>query len=259
MGTVDCDLCVRHEDCDRAGIPKSMCFDFVPYPAEAVATVYSTPEGDKELEGVDETWDATMEQLDNMAEATIRFIDKNWACCEPASELPSPVDTKKILDSGSRREVATAVFDEMSDIDKSIKARFDYLFQKHINEVMKMISDKKNAKIDDLVEPLPGEDNWPEETILDEAARLTSQDRQATYDHPRPNHERIARLWNAYLDNRPDTTAALTPDDCMFMQILVKIARDQFAKKRDSIVDIAGYARCIEKNRAIAGIEGYAK
>lgn len=85
------------------------------------------------------------------------------------------------------------------------------------------------------------------ETILDAAKRLTSNDRQADYDHPTPNHERIAALWNAYLAIRKDSRSPISAADVATMMILLKIARNVFKPKEDSIIDIAGYARCLAK------------
>ena len=90
-------------------------------------------------------------------------------------------------------------------------------------------------------------------TILDEAAAVTAGPRQRDYDHPLPNHRRIARLWNAFVQSRRDPAAEISPEDVahmmILMMILVKIARDQFAPKRDNLIDIAGYARCLEQMR----------
>lgn len=98
----------------------------------------------------------------------------------------------------------------------------------------------------------------PSETILDEAARLTSGPRQRDYDHPKPNHERIARLWNAYIKCRKHPGSDLDAQDVARMMILLKIARDVFTPKRDSLTDICGYARCIERMRATSGDGKYA-
>ena len=87
------------------------------------------------------------------------------------------------------------------------------------------------------------------ENVLQEADQLTSKDRMESYDHPLPNHERIAALWNAYLTGRPDQLLPLAPDEICHMMILVKLSRDMFCPKRDNLVDIAGYARCIERIR----------
>jgi predicted nucleotidyltransferase len=90
-----------------------------------------------------------------------------------------------------------------------------------------------------------------QESILEEAQRLTSGDRQRDYDSPKPNHERIARLWNAYLAIRRDPAGPLSPSDVATMMILLKVVRNAHTPKRDSMVDIAGYARCLAK------IEGF--
>jgi hypothetical protein len=88
------------------------------------------------------------------------------------------------------------------------------------------------------------ESNNPTESILDEAIRVTSGDRRRDYDAAGPNHERIARLWNAYITSRKEANALLSPLDVATMMILLKVARASFTPTRDSYVDIAGYAKC---------------
>ena len=100
--------------------------------------------------------------------------------------------------------------------------------------------------------PLPGA-----ETVLDEAARLTSGPRQRDYDHPLENHQRIADAWALYIQSKYGIVVPLKPEDAAHMMILVKIAREAHTPKRDNIVDICGYARCIERMRAKSGMEGY--
>ena len=80
-----------------------------------------------------------------------------------------------------------------------------------------------------------------EESILEEAQRVTENDRQGTYGHPLPNHERIARLWNARLHEK--LLAPLIPEDVTALMRLVKEARlIESPGHRDSLVDLAGYA-----------------
>ena len=75
-------------------------------------------------------------------------------------------------------------------------------------------------------------------SVLDEA-RAVVVDRGASYDDPRPNHERIADLWSVILD-RP-----VTPLQVVNCMIAVKLARLVVTPDhRDSLVDIAGYAHC---------------
>ena len=85
------------------------------------------------------------------------------------------------------------------------------------------------------------------EDILDEAKRIVSGPRRRDYDHPLPNHQRIAALWQSYLDIRKP--GDLRPDDIAMMMILLKIAREVYTPKRDNMVDVCGYASCIDAIR----------
>jgi hypothetical protein len=95
------------------------------------------------------------------------------------------------------------------------------------------------------------------ETTLEEAARLTSGDRQRDYDHPLPNHQRIANGWRWYILAKYGIEVPLDAEDAAWMMVLLKIARDMHTPKRDNIVDSEGYARCIERIRARRGEHGY--
>ena len=82
--------------------------------------------------------------------------------------------------------------------------------------------------------------------ILQEADLLTMGDRQRDYDHPLPNHERIAWMWNSYFRSCGHDEW-LGPRDVALMMVLLKIARQVHTPKRDNLVDICGYARCVER------------
>jgi len=87
--------------------------------------------------------------------------------------------------------------------------------------------------------------------ILDEALECTSGDRRRDYDHAKPNHERIAALWNSYITIRKKPSEFLSAADVAAMMILLKLARQAHSPKRDNCTDIAGYARCLSQ------IEGF--
>lgn len=87
----------------------------------------------------------------------------------------------------------------------------------------------------EVLPPLPRR-----ESILDEAARLTSVDRQRHYGHPRHNFALIARLWSALLG------VEVEPRMVGRMMIAMKIARDCNMPTRDNLTDSAGYARTME-------------
>lgn len=97
-----------------------------------------------------------------------------------------------------------------------------------------------------------------QETVLEEAARLTSGDRRRDYDHALPNHERIADGWRWYMKGKYGIDVPLKPDDAAWMMVMLKIARDMHSPKRDGAVDVAGYARCVESIREAQGLDGYA-
>ena len=84
-------------------------------------------------------------------------------------------------------------------------------------------------------------------TILEEAAAVTSGDRQQTYGAPAASHRSIAALWNVYLAGRRNPVGPIDAADVARMMILVKLARDAYSPQRDNLVDIAGYARCLEQ------------
>jgi hypothetical protein len=79
-----------------------------------------------------------------------------------------------------------------------------------------------------------------EETICQEADRLVSSDRQATYGHPYHNFSQTASLWSVILGKE------VTPEQVCLCMIGMKISRECNVPKRDNLVDIAGYAKCIE-------------
>lgn len=78
------------------------------------------------------------------------------------------------------------------------------------------------------------------ESILEEADRLVSTDRQADYGHPLDNWTQTAALWSAILG------VEVTPEQGLLCMIAAKISRETNAPKRDNLVDIAGYAKCID-------------
>lgn len=77
-------------------------------------------------------------------------------------------------------------------------------------------------------------------TILEEAAEVVSGPRQSYYGHPKRNHGLTAELWSAYLGVEIDA------EQVCYMNILQKISRSRCSTTRDTLVDIAGFARNIE-------------
>lgn len=91
------------------------------------------------------------------------------------------------------------------------------------------------------------------ETVLEEANRIIYGDREKTYGNPAKNFDATAELWNGYLraklveQNGHDYNWEITALDVAHMMILLKMARELHMHKRDNVVDMAGYAGCIQK------------
>lgn len=79
--------------------------------------------------------------------------------------------------------------------------------------------------------------------VLEEAMALVEDggDRNDSYDHPYPNFSKIAKTWEIIFG------VPVTPRQVAQAMIAMKIVRDVHSPKRDNIVDIVGYARCIER------------
>lgn len=80
------------------------------------------------------------------------------------------------------------------------------------------------------------------EEILKEAADCVCRDRDKQYGDPEDSFEMISELWNAYLEKK--LVGTIYARDVAIMMALLKIARLANSSKRDSWVDLAGYAAC---------------
>lgn len=79
------------------------------------------------------------------------------------------------------------------------------------------------------------------ESILQEAERIVSGDRDKDYGSVKENFGRIAQMWSAI------TGASITERQVGWMMIALKAARDTHKEKRDNLVDAVGYVLCMEK------------
>lgn len=87
----------------------------------------------------------------------------------------------------------------------------------------------------------PNADPKPSQSIAEEAAAVVAGDRAADYGDVNESFARIAKLWSAY------TGSSISPWDVAQMMILLKVSRAKTSTKRDTLVDIIGYAECAEK------------
>ena len=75
--------------------------------------------------------------------------------------------------------------------------------------------------------------------MLAEAASLVDGDRNAQYGDPRQDFQRTAVMWGAYLG------VDIEPHDVAALMAILKVSRIRWSPgKRDSWVDLAGYAAC---------------
>lgn len=99
--------------------------------------------------------------------------------------------------------------------------------------------------IDFLSEVKPASKGAPD-NVLDRAKRLVDGARQQDYGHPKIDFSRTANLWTAWLGERLNDE--LTAEDIALLMILLKVSRlRQTPSHYDSITDVAGYARCLQK------------
>lgn len=85
-------------------------------------------------------------------------------------------------------------------------------------------------------------------TILQRADTTIHGPREAEYGNKLQNFTQIAMIWQGMLAPKLQATARITPEDVGLLMIAVKMAR--LAKSpdhKDSILDIAGYAGCIDE------------
>jgi len=83
------------------------------------------------------------------------------------------------------------------------------------------------------------------EPITAIAQRLTTKDRRDEYGHPMDDFTRIATFWQPIVDAAPSNK--ITAEKVALMMAVLKVARlCHGITHRDSIVDLAGYANCLD-------------
>ena len=87
------------------------------------------------------------------------------------------------------------------------------------------------------------------EDLLQEAIEVVSVSRHQDYGPPSVNLQRICNYWNEYLDQNSNVTGDyhITPKMVCDLMILLKMARSVEGYKRDTYVDLAGYASLVSE------------
>lgn len=100
---------------------------------------------------------------------------------------------------------------------------------------------RKGASVADVMYPAPPVCATREETLLQEAERITSKDRRALYGSAKDNFDKIAEAFNALTGHK------LKTEDVGIFNIVQKLSRECHHHKRDNLVDIAGYANITQQ------------
>ena len=76
--------------------------------------------------------------------------------------------------------------------------------------------------------------------ILEEAQQTVDGPRKKEYGDKHACFTKIGQLWGAYLG------VEIKPSDVAHLMIILKVVRNMNNYKRDSMVDVAGYAYCAD-------------
>lgn len=96
-------------------------------------------------------------------------------------------------------------------------------------------------------DPQPAADkgNTPQDlSVSHEAHDLVYGDRNKAYGHPHQDYVRTSRLWEAMLGMEPGT---IGPYRAALMMTLMKVSRAAYQYRRDTLVDVCGYAECAHR------------
>lgn len=84
-------------------------------------------------------------------------------------------------------------------------------------------------------------------TVLQEAQALVYGDREEQYSPPQRDYAKTAKIWTGLLLEKLRPGCEITPLEAVLMMVGVKLAREVYKHKRDSLVDAAGYIACAER------------
>lgn len=116
----------------------------------------------------------------------------------------------------------------------------------HDNELLRVKdSDRYWADNRFVPAPVPATRNTTE-GILQEAIQLTTGDRNAQYGPPDQDFARTAALWTALFAHKLKDGESFANYEVAQAMICLKLSRLQHQKKRDSVVDGAGYFGCMD-------------
>jgi len=93
------------------------------------------------------------------------------------------------------------------------------------------------------------ENSTKKESVVDKAIKLVNTDRQADYGHPAEDFTRATGMLSSLgfrFQNSDGTLRELSAIDIPIIQMCVKLSREVNRHKDDNVVDIIGYAKCLD-------------
>jgi len=181
--------------------------------------------------------------------AAQRLRDAGWDVANPAENFDGRTDLPR--ESYLRADVALLVDCDAIALlpgwEDSSGAKMEYLIARAFG--MEILDAETLQPVTEAPVPTVGLHRLrvvteeANESILAEAQRITSTDRQDDYGHPADDFARTALMWTGILATKLRDGAAVTAMDVPLCMISLKVAREGHKHTRDNLVDIAGYAR----------------
>jgi hypothetical protein len=177
--------------------------------------------------------------------AAQRFTEQGWEVVNPADNFGGRVDLPRssYLRADLMLLTQCDALALLPGWDESNGAKLEYLLALELGMVIfDAETTEPLSKLPDILVTAHTGD-VSDETILDEAKRLTGNDRNSDYGHPSDDFQRTARMWTGVLASKLRAGEQITANEVPLCMIAVKLARQAHRHKRDNLVDIAGYAR----------------
>lgn len=121
--------------------------------------------------------------------------------------------------------------------------KYDYFLNQVISGMEEALKPYPPTRTDSPKESPESVDSPPKPVrlqVVNEGGSLIVGDRQNDYGTPQENFQRIADYWNIHLASQ--LSSPISPRQVAELMALLKLARTIKSPKRDSYVDIIGYA-----------------
>ena len=125
-------------------------------------------------------------------------------------------------------------------LDSSSNSTWGQAYEDYKSRMAEQLLAMSSRKEGEQVSPSP---TSPRESLLNDARRIVTGERNVAYGEPEDNSRRIGDLWNVFLQGRTKPpTEPLDPYEVFLMMALMKIARLMHDPSNyDSYLDAVGY------------------